>query len=90
MRAVFEIFIQCFATTPAVPGIFRLLRVEIRSRPIGGLLAAVAPNKRLPLFDSEYRNKKQAEIVVRALVIGLMQAANRASVWILIQNFYFG
>lgn len=89
MRAVFKIAIDIFATIPARPGIFPLPLVEIRSRPVSGLLAAIANDKWLPLFDSEYRNKKQAEVVVGALVIRLMQAANWASAWILIQNFYF-
>jgi len=74
----------------APAGIFRLLPVELRSRPVGGLLTAVAPDKWLSFFDSEYRNKKQAEVMVRALVIRLIQAAYRASAWVLIQNFYFG
>jgi len=90
MRAKLKIAIQCFSTVSARPGVFRLLRVEIRPWPVAGLLAAVAHDKWLPLFDSEYRNKKQAEVMVRALGIRLVQAANRASAWILIQNFYFG
>ena len=70
-------------TFPRWPG-------KIRSRCMCGLLAAVAHNKWLPLFDSENRNKKQAEVMILALVIRLIQAAYRASAWILIQNFYFG
>ena len=88
--AVFEIAIEIFTAIPADSDIFSVLLVEIRSRPVNDLLAAVAHDKWLSLFDSEYRNKKQAEVVVGALVIRLMQAANRASAWILIQNFYFG
>jgi hypothetical protein len=57
---------------------------------VNSLLAAIAHDKWLPLFDSEYRNKKKAKVVVGTLVIRLMQAANRASAWILIQDFYFG
>ena len=90
MRAVFEVFIQCFATIPAVPGIFRLLLVEIRPGPVADLLAALAHDKWLPLFDSDDRNKEQVEVKVRALGIRPVQAANRASAWILIQNFCFG
>jgi hypothetical protein len=90
VRAVFKIAIDIFAAIPARLGIFRLLLLEIRSRPTNGLFAPIAYDERLPLFDSEYRNKKQAQIVVGALVICLMQAANWASAWILIQNFYFG
>jgi len=90
VRAVFKIAIDFFATIPARPGIFRLLLVEIRPRPGNGLLAAIAHDKWLPLFDSEYWNKKQADIVVGAFVIRLMQAANWTSARILIQNFCFG
>ena len=90
MRAVFKIALDIFATISARPSIIRLPLVGIRSGPVTGLLAAIADNKWLPFFDSEYRNKKQAEIVVGALGIRLMQAADRASAWILIQNFYFG
>ena len=90
MRAKLKGAIECFTTTPACPVIFRLLRVEIRPGPMADLLAAVAHDKWLSFFDSEYRNKKQAEVMVRALGIRLVQAANRASAWILIQNFYFG
>jgi hypothetical protein len=82
--AVFKIAIDFFATIPARPGTFRLLLVEFRSIPGNGLLAAIAHDKGLPLFDSEYWNKKQAEVVVGALVIRLMQAAHRASARILI------
>ena len=90
MRAVFKIAIDFFAAITAGHATFRLLLVEFRSSPGNGLLAAIAHDKGLPLFDSEYRNKKQAEVVVGALVIRLMQTANWASAWILIQNFCFG
>ena len=78
------------ATIFAPADISRLLPAGIRPNPGGGLLAAVAHDIRLALFDPEYRNKKQIQVVVGALVIRLMQAANRASAGILIQNFYFG
>jgi hypothetical protein len=90
VRAEFEIAGDALTTICAPAGIFRLLLVEIRPWLLAGLLAAVANNKWLAFFDSEYRNKKQAEVMVRALGIRLVQAANRASAWILIQNFYFG
>jgi len=90
VRAEFEIAGDALTTICAPAGIFRLLLVEIRPWPLAGLLAAVANNKWLAFFDSEYRNKKQAEVMVRALGIRLVQAATRASAWILIQNFYFG
>jgi hypothetical protein len=90
IRAEFEIPIDIFATIFTASGRLRFLPVDIRPKSIAGLLTVVAYDKWLPFFDSEYRNKKQAEVVVGALVIRLMQAANRTSAWILIQNFYFG
>ena len=85
-----EIVTDFFTTIPAGPGVFRLLPVKIRSRPVADLFAAVAHDKWRPFFDSEYRNKKQAEVVVRAPGVRLIQAAYRATAWILIQNFCFG
>jgi hypothetical protein len=73
----------------APAGIFWLLLVEIRPWSLAGLLAAVANNKGLAFFDSEYRNKKQAEVMVRALGIRLVQAANRASAWILTKLLFW-
>ena len=90
MWAVFKIHIDIFTTVSACPYIFRLLLVDIRPRPVAGLFAAVAHDKWLALFDSEYRNKKQAEVMVRALRIRLIQTAYWAATWVLIQNFYFG
>jgi hypothetical protein len=90
IRTVFEILIQCPATRSAAIYFFTRLPHETRPGYMPGLLAAIAHDKRLPLFDSEYRNKKQAEVVVNALVVCLVQSANRASAWILIQNFYSG
>lgn len=72
MRAVFEIRIQRLATGSADICTFMRLPVEIRPGPVGGLLTAVAHDKWFSLFDSEYRNKKQAEIMIRALVIRLI------------------
>jgi len=90
VRTEFKITEDVLTTISAPAGIFRLLLVEIRPWSLNSLLAALAYDKWLALFDSEYRNKKQAEVMVGALGIRLVQAANRASAWILIQNFYFG
>jgi hypothetical protein len=84
LRAVFEILIQCFSAISACPGVFMLLPGEIRSRCMCGLVTTIAYNKRLTLFDSENWNKEQAEVVVHALIIRLMQPANRTSARILI------
>ena len=84
MRAVLEIFIQRLATGSAGTFTFMGRLDEIRSGCLCGLLATIARQKRLPLFDSEDWNKEQAEVVVHAFIIGLMQSANRASAGILI------
>jgi hypothetical protein len=84
MRAVFEILIQCFATGSADTCSFVRLPGKIRPGRMPDLLTAVAHDKGLTLFNSEYRNKEQAEVMVRALIVGLMQSANRASAGLLI------
>jgi len=90
MRAVFEILIQCFPTRSAGFGPFLLLSGGVRPKLIDAAFTAVAHNKRFALFDSEKRNKEEAEVVIHALIIGLMQPADRASAGILIKNFNFG
>jgi hypothetical protein len=90
LRAVFEISIQGFSTTPARPGRIGLLLGRIRPESVAGLRAAVANDKRLAFFDSEHGNKKQAEIVVHALRIRLIQSAYRTPARILVQNLFFG
>ena len=72
MRAVFEILIKCFTTRSAGLGPFLLLSGEVRPKRINAAFAAIAHNKRLPFFDSEKRNKEEAEVVIHALVIGLV------------------
>ncbi len=67
-----------------------MLPIEVRSKLINAVFTAIAHNKRFALFDSEKRYKEEAEVVVHALIIRLMQPANRASAGILIKNFYFG
>jgi len=84
MRAVFEILIQCFATGSADTCSFVRLPGEIRPGRMPDLLTTIAHDKGLTLFNSEYRNKEQAEVMVRALIVRLMQSANRASAGILI------
>lgn len=90
IRTKFEIATDIFATSAASFGPFLLRPGGVRPKRINAAFTAVAHNKRFALFDSEKWNKKEAEVMIRALIIGLMQSANRASAWILIQNFYFG
>ena len=89
MRAKFEIAVDNFAAIFTTECFFVLLLSKLRPKLMNRLLTAIAHNKRNAFFDSEYRNKKQAEVMVRALVIRLTQAADRASAWILIQYFCF-
>lgn len=84
MRTKFEIAVDNFAAIFTTECFFILLLSKLRPKLMNRLLAAVAHNKRIAFFDSEYRDEKQAEVMVRAFVIRLTQAACRASAWILI------
>lgn len=90
MRAVFKIRIEHFSATAARAAQVGLRLSIIRTETLAGLRAAVAHAKRLALFDSEYGDKKKAEIVVDALIIRLIQSAHRTSARILVQNLFFG
>jgi hypothetical protein len=90
LRAVFKILIQRFSAASACPGRVALRLSVIRTKALAGLRAAVAHKKGLALFDSEYGDKKQAEIVIHALRIGLIQSTDRTPARILIQNLFFG
>ena len=72
LRAIFKIRIERLATAPAFSGRIGLRLRIIRTQALAGLRAAVAHNKRLALFDSEYGDEKQAQIVIHALRIGLI------------------
>lgn len=87
MRTKFEIAVDNFAAIFTTECFFVLLLSKLRPRPVGGLLTAIAHNKRVAFFDPEYRNEKQAEVMVHALIIRLIQSAYRASARILIQYF---
>ena len=67
-----------------------LLAGEIDSKLMEGLLASIAHDKGFAFFNPYNRNEKKAEVVVHALIISLIQSANRASTGILIQNLNFG
>jgi hypothetical protein len=89
IRTKFEIDSDIFATRFAGLGPF-LLPIEVRPKLINAAFTAIAHNKRFALFDSEKRYEKEAEVMIHALIIRLMQTANRASAGILIKNFDFG
>ena len=52
-----------------------------------GAMAAFADDERRALFDPGHRNEKYLKIMIDALVIGLMQAANRTTPGLFVQNF---
>jgi hypothetical protein len=87
---ILEIRIQRFAAITTALIISPGLMIEIGSKFIRGCLAAIAHDKRLALFDPEYRNEEKAEVVVYAPVICLVQSAHRTPAGILIQGFRFG
>jgi hypothetical protein len=72
VRTVFEIFIQGFSTISAGLCRFILLPGEVWLKLMNVPFTAITHNKRLTLFDPEYRNKEQAEVVVHTLIIGLI------------------
>ena len=90
LRAVFKIRIERLAATFALAGRVGLRLRIIRTQSAAGLHAAVTQNKGFAFFYSEYGDKKQAEIVVHALRIGLIQSAHRAPARILVQYLFFG
>jgi len=54
-----------------------------------GPMAAFTNDEGRAFFDPDHRNEQDLKIVIDALVIGLVQAANRATLGILIQNLRF-
>ena len=53
---------------------------------IFGAMAAFADHERLALFDPGHGNEKNLEIMIDALVIGLVQTANRTTPGLFVQN----
>jgi hypothetical protein len=53
---------------------------------IFGAMAAFADDERLALFDPGHRNEKNLKIMIDALVIGLVQTANRTTPGLFVQN----
>jgi hypothetical protein len=56
---------------------------------IFGLMAAFAQDEGLTFFDPDHRNEKNLKVVIDALVVGLVQTANRTTSGILVQNLRF-
>ena len=52
-----------------------------------GAMAAFADDEWLAFFDPGHRNEKYLKIMIDALVIGLMQAADRTTPGLFVQNF---
>jgi len=89
MWAKLKVSMEGFSATPARPGPLLLLLFEIRPEPVDGLLTAVAHDEWFALFDPEYWNKKQAQILVHTLIGRLIQPAHRTPARILIQDLFF-
>ena len=54
-----------------------------------GAMAAFTQDEGFAFFDPGHRNEEDLKIMIDALVIGLVQAANRASSGQFIQNLRF-
>jgi hypothetical protein len=54
-----------------------------------GPIAAFTNDEGRSFFDPDHRNEQDLKIMIDALVIGLVQAANRAALGILVQNLGF-
>jgi hypothetical protein len=67
-----------------------MLMGVIRTKLMQSLLTSIAHDKRFAFFDSDYRNEKKAQVMIHALIVSLVQSANRAPAGILIQNLNFG
>ena len=55
-----------------------------------GPMTAFAQDEGLAFFDPGHRNEKDLKIMIDALVIGLVQTANRTTSGVLVQNLRFG
>ena len=54
-----------------------------------GPMAAFTNDEGFAFFDPDHRNEEDLKIMIDAFVIGLVQAANRATFGSLVQNFRF-
>jgi len=68
---------------------FFLVRRLIPLEFVFGAMTAFAQDEWRAFFDPDHRNEEDLKIVIDAFVIDLVQAANRAALGILVQNFRF-
>jgi len=54
-----------------------------------GPMAVFTNDEGFAFFDPDHRNEEDLKIMIDAFVIGLVQAANRATFGVLVQNFRF-
>lgn len=63
----------------------RLIPLEF----VFGAMTAFTEDEGLAFFDPDHRNEEDLKIMIDAFVIGLVQAANRTSSGIFVQNLRF-
>ena len=68
---------------------FFLVRRMIPFEFVFGAMTAFTQDEGFAFFDPGHRNEKDLKIVIDALAIGLVQAANRTSSGLFIQNLGF-
>ena len=69
---------------------FFLVRRLIPLEFVFGAMTAFTQDEGLAFFDPNHRDEEDLKIMIDAFVIGLVQAANRATLGILVQNLRFG
>ena len=68
---------------------FLLIGRKFRIEFIFGPMATFALNEGIAFFDPGHRYEKNLKVVIDALVVGLVQTANRTTPGILVQNLRF-
>ena len=74
---------------PAQKAGFILIGCIIAFEFILGAMAAFTYDEGFAFFDPGHWNEEDLKIVIDALVIGLLQTANRTTPWILVQHLRF-
>ena len=69
-----------------VTGLLWKIRAKFRDR----LITAITHDEWITFFNSQERNKKETEVVIRPFKISLVQTANRAAPRVLVQYLRFG